>query len=71
LKVFGSIGYVHIDYQVRTKLDDKSKKMIFVGYDQKSKEYKLYSPNKGNMVISRDVKFNENGACYWKINDGE
>ena len=45
--------------------------MIFVGYDQKSKEYKLYSPNKENMVISRDVKFNENGACYWKINDGE
>ena len=28
LKVFGSIGYVHLDDQVRTKLDDKSKKMI-------------------------------------------
>jgi hypothetical protein len=33
LKVFGSIGYVHVDDQVRTKLDDKSKKIIFVGYD--------------------------------------
>jgi hypothetical protein len=26
LKVFGSIGYVHVDDQVRTKLNDKSKK---------------------------------------------
>jgi len=62
LKVFGSIGYVHVDDQVRTKLDDKSKKMIFMGYDQKSKGYKLYNPNEGKMVISRDVEFNEEGA---------
>jgi len=33
LKAFGSIDYVHVDDQVRTKLDDKSKKMIFLGYD--------------------------------------
>jgi hypothetical protein len=32
--------------------------MIFVGYDQKSKGYKLYNPNERNMVISRDVEFN-------------
>jgi len=62
LKVFGSIGYVHEDDQVRTKLDGKSKKMIFVGYNQKSKGYKLYNPNEGKMVISRDVEFNEEVA---------
>ena len=61
LKVFRSIGYVLVDNQVRTKLDDKCKRMIFMGYDQKSKEYKLYNPNEGNMVISRDVEFNEEG----------
>jgi len=33
LKVFESIGYVHVNDQVKIKLDDKSKKMIFVGYD--------------------------------------
>jgi hypothetical protein len=33
-----------VDDQIRTKLDDKSKKMIFVGYNQKSKWYKLYNP---------------------------
>jgi hypothetical protein len=59
LKVFGSIDYVHVDDQVRTKLDEKIKKMMFVSYDQKSKEYKLYNPNEENMVISRDVEFNK------------
>lgn len=29
LKVLGNIGYMHIQDQIRTKLDDKSKKMIF------------------------------------------
>jgi hypothetical protein len=57
--VFGSIDYVHADDQIRTKLDDKSKKMIFMGYDQKSKGYKLYNPNKGKTMISRNVKFDE------------
>ena len=71
LKVFGSIDYVHVDDQVRTKLDEKIKKMMFVSYDQKSKEYKLYNPNEENMVISRDVEFNKELAWDWKINDCE
>jgi hypothetical protein len=62
LKVFESIDYVYVDDQVRTKFYDKSKRMIFMGYGQNSKGYKLYSPNKGKMVISRDVKFDEEGA---------
>jgi len=37
LKVFGSVTYMHIDDQVKTKLDDKSKTMIFVDNDQKFK----------------------------------
>jgi hypothetical protein len=30
-----------------------------MGYEQKFKGYKLYNPNKGNMMINRDVEFNE------------
>jgi len=62
LKVFESIGYVHVNDQVRTKVDDKSKRMIFVGYDQKSKGYKLYNPNERKMVILLFFEFNEEGA---------
>ncbi|KAH9681198.1 hypothetical protein KPL71_026879 [Citrus sinensis] len=41
----------------RAKLDDKSEKFIFIGYDNKSKGYKLYNPSKGKIVISRDNKW--------------
>ena len=57
MKVFGSIiSFMYIDDQVRTKLRYKSKKMSFMGYDQKSKGYMIYNPNKENIVISRDVE---------------
>ena len=36
-------------------LDDKSKKLIFVGYDDKSKAYRLYNPAENKVEISRDV----------------
>jgi hypothetical protein len=61
---------VHVDDQVITKLDDKSKRMIFVGYDQNSKGYKFYNRNEGKMMINRDVEFNEEETWDWKVNDG-
>jgi hypothetical protein len=45
--------------------------MIFVGYDQNSKGYKVYNPNERKMMISRDVKFNEDEAWDWTVNNGE
>jgi len=53
---------MYVDDQVKTKLDNKSKRMIFVSYEQKSKGYKLYNTNKGNMMNNRDVEFNEKRA---------
>jgi len=52
LKVFGSIAYAHIPDETRTKLDDKSEKFIFIGYDSNSKAYKLYNPSTGKTLIS-------------------
>ncbi|KAM2045153.1 hypothetical protein ACFX1T_009386 [Malus domestica] len=59
LRVFGSIAHVHVPDERRAKLDDKSEKFIFIGYDSNSKGYKLYNPNNGKTVISRDVTFDE------------
>jgi hypothetical protein len=42
----------------QAKWKKKTKKMIFVGYDQKSKRYKFYNPNEEKIVINRDVEFN-------------
>ncbi|RDY00253.1 hypothetical protein CR513_16593, partial [Mucuna pruriens] len=61
-KVFGSIAYVHVPNQGRSKLDDRSVKHVFIGYDANSKGYKLYNPNNGKMIVSRDVEFDEEEA---------
>jgi hypothetical protein len=58
-KVFGSIVYEKIPNPTRIKLDDKSKKYVFIGYSKKSKTYKLYDLIEKKFVISRDVKLNE------------
>jgi transposase InsO family protein len=64
-KVFGSVAYAHIPDQKRVKLDDKSVKLIFVGYDSKSKAYKLYDPISKKIHISRDVQVDEESMWCW------
>jgi hypothetical protein len=41
LQVFSCDTYIHKPNQTRTKLDSKSTRCIFVGYDQNFKTYKL------------------------------
>ena len=50
---------MHVPNEQRSKLEDKSQKYIFIGYDANSKGYKLYNPNIGKTIISRDVILNE------------
>jgi hypothetical protein len=66
LKVIGSIAYRKIPDPKRTKLEDKSKKYVFIGYTEKSKAYKLYDPIEKKLVISRDVERNEEACWDWK-----
>ncbi|GKA50384.1 retrovirus-related pol polyprotein from transposon TNT 1-94, partial [Tanacetum coccineum] len=71
LRVFGSIAYVHVPSQKRSKLDDRSEKHVFVGYDKQSKGYKLYNPVTRKVVVSRDVEFEEEGSWDWSIEENE
>ena len=64
LKVFVSVAYGHVPEQKRKKLDDRSAKYIFVGYDSRSKAYKLYDPIEGKLHISRDVQFDETALYF-------
>jgi hypothetical protein len=54
---------------MRKKLDDKSKKYIFIGYDEKSKVYKLYDPIEKKLMVSGDIKMNE--KTHWDWNQQE
>ena len=59
LKVFGCISYAHVPRETRRKLDDKSEKCIFIGYDEPSKAYRLFNPITKKVIVSRDVVFKE------------
>jgi len=67
LKVFGSVAYAHVPDQQRTKLEDKSKKYIFIGYDEKTKGYMLLDPISKKVMVSRDVRVDE--ATKWDWNN--
>ncbi|GAB2293109.1 hypothetical protein Dimus_038245 [Dionaea muscipula] len=58
-RVFGSLVYVHILSQLRRKLDDRSKKYIFVGYDTSSRGYELMDPTTKHVINSRDCQFED------------
>jgi hypothetical protein len=61
-RVFVCVAYVHVVDQKRQNLDPKSESCIFVGYSVQSKAYKLYNPVTNNIVVSRNVIFDEGGV---------
>ncbi|KAE8689989.1 cytochrome P450 71A9-like [Hibiscus syriacus] len=60
LRVFGCISYVHIDSAERSKLDAKSNKCVFVGYDDDEFGYRFWDYENRKIIRSRYVIFNEN-----------
>jgi hypothetical protein len=46
----------------RTKLDPPTQQGILVGYSEVSKTYHIYIPPLRRVVVSRDVKFEEDRA---------
>ncbi|TYK18164.1 copia-type polyprotein [Cucumis melo var. makuwa] len=56
LRIFGCMAYAHILDQKRSKLDDKSEKYVFVGYDASSKDYKLYDPVTKKTILGQELK---------------
>ncbi|XP_025161590.1 uncharacterized protein LOC112590100 [Harpegnathos saltator] len=63
IRIFGSDVYVYIPEQQRDKLDSKAKKLILVGYQGESTNYRLYDPQKKRVFVARDVIFNERRNC--------
>lgn len=57
LKVFGTEVMVHVPDKMRRKWDQKSEKMVFVGYDDNTKGYRCIDKKTGKLRVSRDVKF--------------
>lgn len=59
LRIFGSEAYVNVPKQHVTKLDARAKKMILVGYESSSSNYRVFDPITKKITVSRDVTFRE------------
>jgi hypothetical protein len=67
LRVFGCLAYSQVPASLRKKLDSRSNKGIFVGYEPNVKGVRLMIPCESRgwkLVISRDVKFVEHVAGF-------
>ena len=71
VRVFGSKCFAHIPHDERTKLDNKSRTAILVGYGSNVKGYRLYDTDRKKIFYSRDVIFNENRRSNQKEQNNE
>ncbi|KAD1826795.1 hypothetical protein E3N88_42252 [Mikania micrantha] len=65
LKVFGCTTFVKVMTH-QTKLGNQCEAMVYLGMEEGSKAYRLFSPNQKRIVISRDVEFDERKPWAWK-----
>lgn len=64
--VFGCIAYARIPDSLRTKLDNKGVKCVFVGYTENGQ--RLWNLKEEKLIHSRDVVFDENNFMNKKEN---
>jgi hypothetical protein len=63
LKIFGCICFTHVPQVKRDKLDKKSEPGVFIGYSSPSKAYRIFQPQNGRILVSRE-------STLWKISNG-
>jgi hypothetical protein len=65
LRTFGSIVHVKNTKPNLKKLDDRSTKMVFVGYEKGAKAYRAYDPRTGRVHVTWDAVFDELAQWDW------
>jgi len=63
LRTFGYVAHMKVTTPNLKKLDDRSRRTIFVGYEPGSKAYRVYDPVSQRVHVSRDLVFEE--AAQW------
>lgn len=71
LRTFGCIVHVKLPAANLKKLDDRSKPMIFVGYEPGSKAYRAYDPVSWRVHVTRDAVFDEEAQWNWITGGGQ
>jgi len=63
LRVIWCDAYAHV-VKRQTKLSPRAIKLKLIGYDEHSKAYRLWDPNKERIIISRDIIFDESAVLH-------
>ena len=71
LKVFGCKAHVRPAMPHLKKLGDRSVPMVYFSVEEGSKAHRLYDPQYGRIVVSKDVVFEENEVWKWDTELGE
>lgn len=67
-RVFGCIAHVKIPKEHVRKLDDRSKRMVYLGKEPGSKAHRVFDPTTGCLNVSRDVVFELGKGWDWNVN---
>ncbi|KAL0363914.1 UNVERIFIED_CONTAM: Retrovirus-related Pol polyprotein from transposon TNT 1-94 [Sesamum angustifolium] len=60
-----TVSAMYISNRERHKLEEKTEKGIFLGYNTQSKGYRIYNLKTKKLIISRDVEFDEDAMWNW------
>lgn len=66
VRVFGCTAYMKIPDVHMRKLDDRSKAVVNLGKEVGTKAYRLFDPNTKDLIVSRDVTFDEKKPWNWE-----
>jgi transposase InsO family protein len=64
VRVFGCNAWVHQQNKFHKKLTPKAYRAVFIGYADRQKAYRLWDPEKMQLVVSRDVVFDETSFTF-------
>ena len=59
LRVFGYRAFVHVPRDKRSKLDNKAKQIMFLGYSNEEFRYRLWDSATKKFIRNKDVVFFE------------
>ena len=62
LWTFGYIDHIRKMKPIHTKLEDRRTPMVFLGYAEDTKAYRLYDPRGDKVLVSCDVVFDKKAA---------
>ena len=64
MRVFGCRVYVLTPKEKRLKWDPKAREGLFMGYEETSKAYRVFDIEAGQVVITRDINFDESAFGF-------